>query len=408
MPANRDDDRPDARLVLLALCLLVFSVTCQTMIVAPILPRIAEQVRVPEARLGMLVAGYAAAVAAVALVAGPLSDRVGRRRMLLVGSGLMTVGLALHGLADGYRSLLAVRIFTGAAGGALTGASAAYVGDYFPPDRRGWANGWLASGMALGQIVGIPLGTLLAGQAGFQAPFLVFAVAMGAAFALVWRFLPQPEVERVEGRLRARWLVTHYTEMLGSAHARAAVVSYLAIFLGTSLYVLYLPTWLEGARGATPGDIALLFAAGGIATVLAGPRAGALSDRAGRKRLIVASSAGIAGVMIVTTTLVREVWIAYPVFFLLTGLFAVRASPLQALMTEIVPDTERGSLMSLSMALGQVGAGVGAAIAGAAYGAFGYGSNTALAAVSSLLVGGLVWRFLPESVVVGAASAAQR
>ena len=63
------------------------------------------------------------------------------------------------------------------------------------------------------------------------------------------------------------------------------------------------------------------------------------------------------------------------------------AGPLQALTTEIVSDAERGALMSLSMAVGQSGAGIGGAIAGAAYGRYGYASSAVLAAASALAVG---------------------
>jgi MFS family permease len=66
----------------------VFAVTSQTMILAPILPRVAEQLRVSEARLSVVATGYAVAVALVAVVAGLVSDRVGRRRIMLAGAGI--------------------------------------------------------------------------------------------------------------------------------------------------------------------------------------------------------------------------------------------------------------------------------------------------------------------------------
>lgn len=395
-PALHPTRAADPYLVLSSLWLLVFSVTTQSMIIAPILPRIAEQVAVPASRLGLLVTGYSAAVAVVALVMGPVSDRVGRRRMLLAGSAVMALGLALHGLARDYPALLAVRVLTGAGGGVLTGATGAYIGDYFPSRRRGWANGWIMSGMAAGQILGLPLGAVLAGRSGFGLPFVILAFTMVAAWVMVWRFVPQPAVQRLEGGLGVRRALGHYARMVARPDVSAATLAFPAMFLGTSLYVLYLPVWLEGTRGATPGEVALLFGLGGVATVLAGPPAGKLSDRVGRRRVVVATSVGTAIAMLATTVVVREIWISYLLFFLLMALFAARAAPFQALMTEIVPPEQRGSLMSLTMALGQVGTAAGAAIAGPAYGAYGYASNTALGAASALLIALLVWRFLPE------------
>lgn len=384
-------------LVLAALWLLVFSVTTQSMILAPVLPRIAEQLGVPEARLGGLVTGYSLAVAGVALLAGPVSDKVGRRRMLLAGSAAMTVGLALHAVARDYPTLLLVRTLTGAGGGVLTGATAAYVGDYFPPERRGWANGWVLSGMAAGQIAGIPLGTVLAARWGFRLPFLAFAASMALSFLLVWRCVPQPPVRRYTGPLDVRYVSGHYAVLVARPYVAAAVLAVAGNFLGAALYVLYLPAWLERARGATPAQVALLFAAGGIATALAGPPAGRLSDRIGRKKLVIGASAGLAAGMLATPWLMRGLPAAYALFFGVMVLVAARAGPLQALLTEIVPAEQRGSLMSLSMAMGQGGYGVGGALAGPVYGAYGYAGTATLAALSALGVAVLVWRFLPET-----------
>jgi MFS family permease len=65
--------------VVFTLWLLVFAAGTQAMLVAPIIPQIAAQLGVEEARLGVLVTSYAVAVGAFALVTGPISDRVGRR-----------------------------------------------------------------------------------------------------------------------------------------------------------------------------------------------------------------------------------------------------------------------------------------------------------------------------------------
>ncbi len=397
--------RPPAWLTLAALWLLVFSVTTQTMILAPILPRVAEQLRISEGRVAFISTGYSVAVALVAVVAGPVSDRVGRRRMLLAGAAAMTAGLALHALALGFGSFLAVRVLTGAGGGVLTGATAAYVGDYFPPERRGWANGWVMSGMAAGQVLGIPVGTLLAARSGFRAPFLVFAATMGIACLMIVRWVPQAEVELQRAPLGVRYLLRHYRALLAQRTAAVAVLSSFGMFGGTALYILFLPTWLEEARGATPGQVALLFAIGGAATVLTGPPAGRLSDRTGRKRLVIGASVGLALGIAAMVPLARSMAGAYLLFGVTMALFAARASPFQAMMAEIVPDRQRGSLMSLSMAVGQAGSGMGSALAGATYAYWGFGGNTIVAGCAALGMAALVGLYLPETMRRGAVTA---
>ncbi len=366
------------------------------MIISPILPRIGQELDIPDAALGTLVSVYSLMVGLFAILAGPVSDKIGRRRILLIGTATMTVALALHGLVQDYVSFLAVRLFAGMAGGALSGAAVSYIGDFFPYHRRGWATGWVMSGAAVGQIVGIPLGIALSGRWGFRAPFYIFAVTMAATVALLWLRVPQPPVKRSEGGLSIARAARDYASMLARPEIRWAATAYFSIFLGVSLFSVYLPTWLERDLGVTPNQIALMYLLGGIANVTTGPQAGRLSDRVGRRRIILMACVGLSMVMAATPLVVRSASTAYPMFFLTMALIAMRISPFSALLTALVTDERRGSLMSLSVALGQAGMAVGGALAGPLYAGAGYESNVTLAALSVLAMGLIVWNRLPE------------
>jgi predicted MFS family arabinose efflux permease len=388
-------------LIVFTLWLLVFSASSQIMIISPILPRIGAELGIRDALLGTLVSAYSLMVGVFAIISGPISDRVGRRRILLMGCGIMTVALTFHALVSGYVSFLVVRVLAGMAGGVLSGAAVSYIGDYFPYQRRGWATGWVMSGAAFGQILGIPIGILLAGAYGFKAPFYLFAVSMALTVALIWFKVPQPDVERSKHPLTVGRAVRGYWAMLRQGHIAAAAAAFFLMFLGVSLYVVYLPTWLESDLSATPSQIASLFLVGGIANVLTGPQAGKLSDRIGRKGLVLISCVGLSVVMISTTPVVRSLWLAYPLFFLVMVLVAMRVSPFSALLTALVPDAQRGSLLSLTVALGQVGFAFGGAVAGPLYAEQGYGSNTVIAAASVLMMGVVVWLLIPEPELRG-------
>jgi predicted MFS family arabinose efflux permease len=374
----------------------VFSSGSQVMLIAPIFPRVREQLGLAEGALGPLVAADAIMLGLVALIAGPISDRIGRRRILLIGGGLMTVALALHALAFDYTSLLIVRALAGAAGGVLSGAAVAYVGDFFPYNQRGWANGWVMTGMAFGQIIGIPAGTVLAGEFGFRTPYLGFSIVAAATFLLVWRVVPQPDVERTAGRLTIGSALRGYAELLRAPAIVGAVLVFAVTFLGNSLFIIYLPTWLEDTVHASPNQVATLFFLGGIANVLTGPRAGRLSDRVGRKRVIIASSIGLSLLIASITLVVRHVGAAFILFALVMVLFAARIGPFQALITQLVPASRRGSLMSLAVGTGQLGFAFGSMLAGLAYTRGGYRLSTLLASSLLLVTGWIVWRFLPE------------
>ncbi len=236
-------ERSHPYLVIFALWLMVFSASSQLIIVAPILPRIGEALLIPEALQGWLITSYALFLSIFALIIGPISDKFGRRVVLLLGSGSMAIALWFHGVADSFESLLAVRAAAGAAGGMLSGAAVSYVGDYFPYNKRGWANGWIMSGIAFGQIVGIPIGTILADQFGFRGAFLMFAGTMTLTTVLIWFCVPQPDVDRDTERLTVARAIAGYRELLSRRVVAFASATYFLMFFSIGLYVIYLPTW---------------------------------------------------------------------------------------------------------------------------------------------------------------------
>jgi len=318
----------------------------------------------------------------------------------------MAVVLYLHGLVASYSSMLVVRALAGVAGGMLSGGAVAFVGDYFPYERRGWANGWIMSGMAVGQILGIPIGKVLASSLGFRWPFLMFAVTMTFATFLVWFFVPQPDVERDKSRLTLSSVARNYLTLLKQNDIVAAACVYFLMFLSIGVYVFYLPLWLENVVGITELQTASLFFVGGIANVVAGPLAGRVSDAVGRKPLIVTSCVGMGLVMVLTTFIVTNVWYAYLIFGGAMIMVALRMSPLQSLMTALVSGARRGMLMSLAISAGQLGMSLGTGVAGTAYTRFGYTSNTVIGAVAILATAVLVHRWLPEPRIEGTSDGA--
>ena len=389
-------DPPSQYLIIFTLWLLVFSASSQIMIIAPILPLIGEELGIADAALGTLISAYSLMVGMFAILSGPVSDRVGRRRILILGCLTMTAALILHAFVVGYYSFLFVRVFAGSAGGMLSGAAVSYVGDAFPYERRGWATGWVMSGSAFGQIIGIPLGIVMASRWGFQSPFYMFAVTMAATVLLLFYAVPQPDVRRTEHALSVRKAASDYWDMLRRPEIAWAAIAFFVMFLGVSVFVVYLPTWLERNLGATGGQIALMFLIGGIANVLVGPYAGKTSDRIGRRGIILLACVGLSIVMLLTVPLVASMLMAYAMFFLTMVLVAMRTSPFSALLTSLVQDERRGSLMSLTVALGQMGFAFGGAVAGPLFANVGYFSNTLIGAGLILSMGLIVWFFIPE------------
>jgi predicted MFS family arabinose efflux permease len=387
---------PPPIVIILALWLMVLASSSQATIVAPILPRIGEALDIPEALQGSLVTGYAVALSVFAIVIGPISDRFGRRPVLLAGTSLMAVMLALHGLANDFMSLLAFRVGAGVSGGILTGVAVAYVGDYFPYERRGWASGWVMSGFAFGQVVAVPIGTIFAERYGFRSPFILFAMIAVISFVLIFMIVPQPPMKLASERLSVRSALKSYWVLLKQRTILNAAVVYATMLFAVSTFVVFFPTWLEQELGMSATATATLFMVGGLANILIGPQAGRWSDQIGRKPMIVASCLISAVLFTATPFLVSGTLSAYAVFFLVMMLLALRLSPLQALLTALVPDRSRGSLMSLVVSIGQLGGGLGGMMAGIVYAQFGYLGNALVSALAIATTGLVVWWGLSE------------
>ena len=175
-----------------------------------------------------------------------------------------------------------------------------------------------------------------------------------------------------------------------------SALAYASMFFSVSSFVVYFPKWAESSRGLSPGDIASLFMVGGLASVLFGVQIGKISDRLGRKPLILISCWGTAALFAATPWFVVGNITAHIMFFLAMVLVAGRISPFQALLTALSEARERGSLMSLVVALGQLGGGLGAAAAGSTYGRFGFAGCAIVGAVSIAFTGVFVLVGVPE------------
>ncbi|MFY0628032.1 MAG: MFS transporter [Reichenbachiella sp.] len=390
----------DNIIILFSLWLLMFSASSQFFIIAPILSQIGDQLHIPQALRGTLITAYAITVGIIALLTGPISDRVGRRKVLLFGTATMAISLLMHQLAVDFYSILLLRIFSGFAGGILTGSCVAYIGDHFESNKRGWANGLVATGSAAGQILGIPAGTILSSSLGFHAPFQFFGIVMAAAFVLIFFKLPQPNVKLSTCKLNLKATVLNYGAILQIPKVKTIALGYLLMFLSFTTFVVYFPSWLENSFHLGHYEIASLFLVGGLATVVSGPFSGRLSDKFGRKQIIIYANLLLVIIMPISVMMMQHLTQSYYViFFIIMVLMVGRMVPFQALASEIVDDHERGRVMSLTISIGQLGMALGSAIAGFIYTEIDFIGNATLAAIASIAMAGIIQIFVPDHFV---------
>jgi MFS family permease len=192
-------------------------------------------------------ATYAVGVVAALLVAGRLSDEVGRRRVLLPGLAFSALSAAVFLHAGGLGLLLVGRVLSGLSAGIFTGTATAALLDLAPPERRGRAT-LLASGATIG---GLGLGSLLAGLLSQFAPSplrLVFWVDLALlvpAALLVWAM---PVQARASAGFQLRVQRLRVPAEMRSVFARAALAA-VAGFAVLGLFTAVVPAFLGQMLG---------------------------------------------------------------------------------------------------------------------------------------------------------------
>ncbi|WP_226363442.1 MFS transporter [Pseudonocardia abyssalis] len=181
MPEPRPAARPALVIGVLASCGLAVSLM-QTLVV-PLLPQFPRLLNASTSTVTWLVTATLVAGAVCAPVLGRLGDMYGKRRMLLVALGLVTVGSALGALAPGVEMLLVARVLQGASLGVVP-LGISIMRDVLPPERVGSGIALMSSSLGIGGAVGLPITGLVAQQTSWRWLF-VGAAALGALLLLL-------------------------------------------------------------------------------------------------------------------------------------------------------------------------------------------------------------------------------
>ena len=159
-------------------------------IVIPIFPFYIENLGAGGTELGLLTASYAVMRLIFGPIWGGLSDRFGRKPILLIGILGYVITMVWFGLANTLWMLFAARILSGILSSATAPTTMAYIGDSSPEDERGGGMGMLGAAGGVGTIVGPAMGGFLA-SASLSTPFFIAAGMAFLSLILAIIFLPE-------------------------------------------------------------------------------------------------------------------------------------------------------------------------------------------------------------------------
>jgi DHA1 family tetracycline resistance protein-like MFS transporter len=258
--------------------------------VIPVMPLYAERLGASDAWIGLLAAGYSLMQFVFSPIWGRLSDRIGRRPVLLASIAMTAVAFAMYGAASSFAILLASRLFAGAATANIAIARA-FVADVTPPEGRAKGMGLIGAAFGLGFVLGPAIGGFLSQHVAVSFPPYL-AAALAAANGLGAYFvLPEPEERSVRDEARRVRFAEFFGEMRRPGIRRLIWVFGLTVLAFAAMESTY--ALLVTKRYALDlGDISYLFAyIGALIVVVQGGLIGRLTRAYGEKKLLVAGLA---------------------------------------------------------------------------------------------------------------------
>ncbi len=236
-------------------------------IILPILPFYALDMNATPEMIGWLIASFSIAQLVASPLWGRLSDRAGRRPVLLISLSASAIAFLIFGLADSLLVLFISRIVQGAGGG-TTGVAQAYVSDTVGPNDRARALGWLSAATAGGIMIGPAIGSA-ATALGREAPGFIAAGLCLLNVIAAWKWLPESKPVDATVRIRkpvwhAAWTVLRHP----SGTANRLIWIYGVGMLSFSLLTSVLALWLEARFGITELTIGYFFVYNGVLSLV--------------------------------------------------------------------------------------------------------------------------------------------
>jgi len=358
----------DARIALVTLYVAGFCGYASSAVLFPVISPYAKELGASDFEAGLISAAYAYVTALTMVPFGALSDKVGRKSLLIVGLLTYAIAPLFYGFADNAFELLLVRLFHGVALATFIPAANALVLDLSKPERRGETLGWLAASTQLGFVAGPVIGGLMKQNYGISATFYSCSIVSLPGLMLILvgsRWInkapftsSRPAEGRYWGWVKNRMAVGALFAPLFATFGAGAVASFA------------LPLYAAGF-GIDPVAVGFMIATLYTGSAIVRAPSGRLSDRIGRRPVIL--SGLIVEAIAISFTSISRSLPSLMATAILCGLGVGFTNPTGfALLSDVVPTASRGIAMGVANSFLQAGLAVGSTSMGFVKGMFGF------------------------------------
>jgi predicted MFS family arabinose efflux permease len=370
------------RWLVFALSGAIFMINLDSRVIAPLLPTIANAFHTSVSSAGILITAYMLPYGFFQLFYGPLSDRVGKVKVVAFAMVLFSIGTALCGASTSLPTVTLLRFLTGIAAAAIFPLTLAYIGDTVPYAQRQATIAILMSCSAAATAFSTSVGGLIAAVFSWRLVFPIFGVASGiVAVALLLLLKEEIRLPLPDPRPRPRDVY------LAAVRAPRMLPLLLLILVEGFIYngiFSYLGGYLNHRFALGSLAIGLLLGFAGVTQLSTARVLRYLVLRLGERRLILVGG-GMMGAAYITAALIPN-WPFFLISMLLAGVgFVLCHTTLQTRATETFPQA-RGTAVALFAFSLFLGGGVGTALIGSIIDSIGY--------IPTLIVAGvLLWGF---------------
>jgi len=378
-------------LIILAIC--AFFVGLDSMLVSPLIPEILGTTNTPVEKGGLLITAYALLYGLTAPLFGPISDRIGRRLMIIMGMFVFSIGTFFTGISNDFGTILFFRAVTGIAGAMVMPSVFALVGDKFSANERGKVMGLVMGAMIGSTVIGVPIGAFITEFIQWQMTFWFVGFLAFLVFLLTCIGLPHTPTQK---QMSDSTIKTYYMQFK-TAFTNISVLYALLITLlwtvGLHGMFSYIGVFYHDVFHLGVGEIGIVIFIAGLASVIGNIFGGKWSDKIGKKKVIYFASISAALFVLCFSSLTVHLYLSVFIHMLWSASIGVGQSSLTALVSQLSPKT-RGTVMSLNSSAMYLGMTIASSFASLLLVNFTFFTLGVLCAVSAILVPPLLQKII--------------
>ncbi len=401
--------QPNANYILFWMCVLIAINQLGFGAMVPSLPLYAQSFGVAASAIGMAVGIYGLARFFVAIPAGQLSDRLGRSPTLAIGGLISGLGNLWCAWAVSYPEFMVARFVAGAGAGLLITTGHVVLADISPPERRGRMISIYMGTFIFAVGIGPFPGGLLAEHYGLEAPFIAYGTASLLAMVVAWFAVPETRHFATEGKASVGKAPPFIDQVrligLRIGFLLAALVVFMNAFVRTGGLFAIVPIFAATQLGLSVSQIGFAMMVGSITGLVAAYPGGWISDKFGRKAIIVPATL-LSGVAMIVFC-VSDSYLWFMVASIVWGIAStIGGSTPSAYAADSAPPGMNATAMSTFRMMGDGGYVLGPFALGLIVDLYGTTVSLLLAGVLMFVVGMAFAIWAPETLPKTAKSTA--